>query len=151
MEGRGSHKISTRYEFILSKHSDLVGTTNFLLCQGNCNTPEIEVRIRHSITQRRLRAEEATQPSKNTQPEMRLLWKESSHSHVETDSLLLDDNIMYRRRNDEPEIQTNEPGQRSHLFSQLTRNICQNSLGEHTSNKDFTVVRSFKLAATIHA
>ena len=51
---------------------------------------------------------------KNTQPEMRLLWKESSHSHVETDSLLLDDNVQTAMTN----LKSKQMNQaKDHIFS----------------------------------
>ena len=50
----------------------------------------------------------------NTQPEMRLLWKESSHSHVETDSLLMDGNAQAAMTNLKS-IQMNQA--KDHLFS----------------------------------
>ena len=40
---------------MLSAHSNLVGTASLMLCEGNCNTPEVEVWTGHFIIQRRLR------------------------------------------------------------------------------------------------
>ena len=84
----------------------------------------------------------------NKQPEMQRIWNESSHSHVEIDSLLnTSENI--RTAMASMKIQARKPSCNSLVFPFNARHVDQNSYGKHTEDNNFNLVRSSELLASI--